>query len=335
MSSSQASQNDKEWDKLQNKLDASFLQSSAWQSFHNSLSAQTYRLSGDGWTCLLIKKQSRYWSYLFAPYGPTLSDETMLGSALKAITALAKAEAIDWLRLEPTKGVSVNSDFSSQLSKYGAKKAPKSVNPSLTRIVDLSPNEDDLLAKISSSTRTFIRKNNRQPVLDYVTSYDPKDMRLFVDMLDKVSARNKVSFHPDPSQYYVKQARALMPHKKMRLEIATKDNKALACAVMHDYNQTTTYAYAASYPEARKYSASALLLWQAISNAKKIGLTKLDLFGIAPPGADANHPWHGFTAFKEKFGGEVINHGGTWDIPLTRRYHIYTSLLKATRLVGK
>ncbi|CAN5675423.1 hypothetical protein BH23PAT1_BH23PAT1_4470 [soil metagenome] len=327
-------QSDQEWDKLQSSLDASFLQSSAWAKFQSVLPAQSFRLNGEGWTCLLIKKRSRFWTYLFAPYGPTLGKEANLVDALRSITAFAKENKIDWLRLEPTKGISTNSDLSQQLKKAGATPAVRSVNPSLTRIVDISAPEEALLSSISSSTRTFIRKNDREPVLTYKTSYDPDDMKHFVEMLGEVSARNNVNFRPDSATYYTKQAQALMPSKNLRLEIALKDNKPVACAVMHDLNKTTTYAYAASYPEARKYSASALLLWQAIKNAKKLGIENLDLFGIAPREADKSHPWYGFTAFKEKFGGEVISHGGTWDVPLTYRYRIYRTLLMATRLIA-
>jgi lipid II:glycine glycyltransferase (peptidoglycan interpeptide bridge formation enzyme) len=39
---------------------------------------------------------------------------------------------------------------------------------------------------------------------------------------------------------------------------------------------------------------------------KARGCATYDLLGIAPPDAPPDHPWQGISAFKEKFGGEVV-----------------------------
>jgi lipid II:glycine glycyltransferase (peptidoglycan interpeptide bridge formation enzyme) len=67
-------------------------------------------------------------------------------------------------------------------------------------------------------------------------------------------------------------------------------------------------------------------------NAKHRGMQHMDLFGIAPDDAPASHPWQGFSAFKKKFGGSVVQHAGTWDIPLTGKYRLYSSAQRARKI---
>ena len=152
-------------------------------------------------------------------------------------------------------------------------------------------------------------------------------------MLASVSKRNRVYFFPD--EYFKKQAKLLMPAGVMHIELAFQDSKPIAASIIHDYGQLANYTYAASFPEARKTSASALLLWQALLNAKTRGIKKFDLHGLAPDNAPHTHPWYGFTSFKKKFGGQTVEHAGTWDIPLTSRYRLYRVSVKARAAVRK
>lgn len=324
--------NDNSWDAHQQKLDASFLQSTAWEEFQQSLGHKVHKIDEADWSCLLIEQHSRTRRYLFAPYGPTLVSREILPEALKKIAEFGRQQKVHWVRIEPCLGLSTDSNFSDVLKKNtGTKvvKAHKQIDPLFTRILDLTPDEQNILATISSSTRSLIRKHTREPVLEFKTSTDPSDMQLLIDMLQTVSTRNNVFFHP--KEYFLKEAELLMPRGEMRLEFALKDNQPIACIAMNDFNNVTTYTYAASLPEARQFSASALLLWQAIINAKDRGMTRLDLFGVAPDDASPSHPWYGFTAFKKKFDGVTVHRGQTLDIPLSPRYYLYRAAVKAIR----
>ena len=142
-------------------------------------------------------------------------------------------------------------------------------------------------------------------------------------MLGHVTDRKNVFFFSD--EYFTKQAEVLMPAGMMHLEIALKDGKPVASALFHDFSDKSSYTYAASLPEARETNASALLLWQAMLNAKERRLKKMDLFGIAPDNAQPSHPWHGFSSFKKKFGGEVVAYSGTWEFPISAKYRLYAA----------
>jgi lipid II:glycine glycyltransferase (peptidoglycan interpeptide bridge formation enzyme) len=318
------------WDALQNKLGASFLQSTGWGEFQAKSGNQPHYLLGDGWSCLLASRRTAVGKYLFAPYGPSLQTAAKLDDALKSIRALAKSESADWVRLEPT--ITYDSAAGS-LKKQGARRAPKNVEPSLTRVVDLSPEHDELLASLSQTTRNIIRRSYKNGSLGFKTSSDPDDMAIFSHMLATVASRNRVGFYD--SEYYSRQARILMPMGMMRLEVAYLGDKPVGTAVIHDYAKASSYTYAASLPEARDLNVSALLLWQAMLNARSRGMEKMDLFGIAPDNAPASHPWAGFSSFKKKFGGTVIEHAGTWDIPISGKYRLYRIGSRARRLAGR
>lgn len=312
------------WDAQAAELDASFLQSSLWSRFQEASGLPVHRLQGKGWACLLIERGSQSHRYLLAPYGPTLKQAEAYAEAIRSITAFAREHGAQWVRLEPTFGITSDTPAADLQAPDGitARPAAKQLNPHYTRIVDLSPAEDVLLASISSSTRSVIRKLNKNGELSYRTSRDPADMQLFLDMMHTVSNRNQVQFHPDG--YYLQQAETLMPGGHMRLELALQGDKPVAGIVMHDFNKVATYTYAASLPEARELNASALLMWNgAIVNSKAQGAATLDLFGVVPDDTPPDHPWYGFSSFKRKFGGRVVERAVTTDLPLSFQYYPY------------
>ena len=317
------------WDSRQLKLRASFLQSSPWADFQRRQGHKIHFLDDKDWSCLLIERQTPMGRYLFAPYGPTLAKPSSLKKCIERLKAYASQAGADWLSLEPMMADNGSGALREDLALLGGKKVHNR-EPDLTRILNLSAPAEEILAGVSQSTRSFIRKNQRERLLSFRTSTDTGDIKLFTDMLGHVTNRNKVFFFT--YEYFQRQAEILMPAGMLRMEIALKDGQPVAAALFHDYGETSSYTYAASMPEARQTSASALLLWQALLNAKERGMKHLDLFGIAPDDASASHPWYGFSSFKKKFGGEIVAYAGTWDFPLSPKYHLYRA---ARRLRAK
>lgn len=323
----------KDWDKQQIKLGASFLQSGLWGEFQSVVDVTPHFISGAGWSCLLLQKRNRIGTYLFSQYGPTVDSAKALEESLKFMANYGRQLGAAWLSLEPMSRQLPADEIRQLLLKYGARPAVRHREPDLTRIVDLTPSADDLLASISQSTRSLIRKNQREKLVTFKSSTNPKDISIFTQMLRSVSERKNVWFYND--SYFKKQAELLMPAGVMRLEIALLGGQPVACALFHDFDQTSTYTFAGSLPGARKTNASALLLWQALLNAKDRGMKQVDLYGIAPDGAPASHPWAGFTAFKAKFGGHIEQYAGAWDIPLNSRYRAYQAAHRVRKIIKR
>ncbi|HVS78984.1 MAG TPA: peptidoglycan bridge formation glycyltransferase FemA/FemB family protein [Candidatus Saccharimonadales bacterium] len=323
----------RQWDEQQAARGASFLQSAPWGQFQASIGHPAHYIMEKDWSCLLLQRRTAVGSYLLAQYGPTLPAPGSLGAALAGLKAYAAQHGADWLRIEPMLPNGQGAGLEPELARLGARRASHNVEPALTRILDLKPSAEELLASISSTTRSFIRKNQRENFISFKTSVDPADVPSFATMVNSVAGRKGVGFFP--ADYYQKQAEILMPLKRLYLELAYAGDRPIGGIMMHDFGKLSSYTYAASLPEARQQNVSALLLWQALINAKARGMERLDLFGVAPDDAPPSHPWYGFSAFKRKFGGELVEHAGTWDVPITAKYKVYRSAEKTKRLLRR
>lgn len=60
-----------------------------------------------------------------------------------------------------------------------------------------------------------------------------------------------------------------------------------------------------------------LAWWAAISAAAQAGCRDFDLWGVPPPGAGPDHPWHGLGFFKSEFGGDEVTYPGAWELVLS------------------
>ena len=86
----------------------------------------------------------------------------------------------------------------------------------------------------------------------------------------------------------------------------------------------------------RKLPATYAIINEAIKDAKKKNLKKLDFWGIAPDGAPKPHPWAGFTSFKKSFGGEEQKYAGTYDLIFKpQKYKLYQNFRKLNRAIRK
>ncbi len=319
---------DASWDTLQNTLGASFLQSSGWAAFQSRLHVSTARFHGDGWSALCLEHTTPVGKYWYLPYGPTATSDAVLVKALKNIAAKAKAEHVTWLRVEP-----INST-AKPLNKLfpAAVKTPQRLNPMHTICNDLTEDEATMRSRLTPNKRNLVNRGTKRG-LQFEESANPDDIAIFLDMMHEVERRTGARFHEE--QYYIEQAKELMPKGMLTLEIARgPENQPLSTTILVRYQGTISRLYAASYQEARKYEAGVGLDWHTMLAAKSAGLHTYDFFGAAAPDADENDPYAGFTRYKAEFGGAYVTHGGTWDIPLdAKRYLLYTVLRRIQKLI--
>ncbi|HEX5456275.1 MAG TPA: peptidoglycan bridge formation glycyltransferase FemA/FemB family protein [Candidatus Saccharimonadales bacterium] len=303
-------------------------QTDEWAEFQKALGKDAVRLKGKGWSCLLIRQSTKLGDYWLTPYGPFLKDKDVLPEALGTIRTEAKRRSLSWVSVEPFgNGLYYNA------RKLGLKKAGKAYNPAYTVVNDLSLAEAKRWSALSATFRNLINRAEKRG-LSFRTSTEPKDIKLFTDMLGEVASRKKISLHN--ADYFKKQAEILMPKGAAFLELAYYEKKPVAGAIILQSGKVGHYAYAGSHPEARKAEAGTVLVWQAMQNALGRGVRWFDLFGVAPPGAPTSHPWAGFSTFKRKFGGEDIALGGTWHLPVNPgRYRAYRASLPLMRRLQK
>ena len=315
---------DQDWDEVVKQLDGSFLQSSVWGQFQQSQGREILRSSGEGWCWQGSVRRSHGLNYLMCSYGPAAVDRKSFNLAVESIVQVSKEAKLDFARVEPQLKAA-----SSLLESQGAVQIGEA-DPMHTRVIDLKQDEDQLRKALSSGHRNLINGTQRRGI-SIRTSASSTDLNHFLRMLGDTAKRSGVTFYPD--DYFRKLFEVLSSKEAAVLYIAAVQGEPVAAAIFYDWNGIRYYAHAGAYQELnRKAKASVSLVWQAIIDAKGAGMTKFDLWGVAPEG-DPDHPLASLSKFKQAFGGEPVEYAGTWDIPL-RRYK-YGSYRVYRRLKGR
>ncbi len=293
-----------------------FLQSPAWKTFQTILGREVISDAGNGWDYQAIVESGTGNIRLYSPYGPSVTSAKAFDAAITSLKAKAIARHASFIRIEPIGPITAI-----DLRQRGFKPVTyQQLQPAHTQIIDLTPSKDDILAQMSQNSRNLTRNYAKKGITIH-TSHDPKDISILTSLLVGVSSRNNI--HTHDAAYYTAQATALFPTKNAVLYYATIHGIPVAASLAYDDATTRYYAHAAADDAYRKFSVGTALLGQMILDAKDKGLTRFDLYGIAPTD-DAHHPWAGFTKFKQSFGGTPLTYVGTWDLPLKPlAYYLY------------
>jgi lipid II:glycine glycyltransferase (peptidoglycan interpeptide bridge formation enzyme) len=217
----------------------------------------------------------------------------------------------------------------------GLRKAPGDLLPPDTILVDLDANEDAILERMKPKTRYNIRLAGRRGV--EVRRGSIRDLELWNTLYRETARRNQITPHGQhffaplltsdhskrlhPAQDMMVDGHQddqlpqdLSDREEARLLIAEKNGVPLAAMFMSVSSDQASYLYGASSGEHRELMAPYALQWAAIQEARKVGCTSYDLFGVAP-GPDPEHPMYGLYQFKRGFGGRLLHRQGAWDYP--------------------
>lgn len=215
--------------------------------------------------------------------------------------------------------------------------SPMRVQPPDTVLVDLHPEDADLLAAMKSKTRYNIRLAERRGVeveiLPWHTTAEPRRHEAFAQwyrLYEETARRDRITIHP-PGYYRrvldlavstgisdtadAPESAASSHAPVLTLFRATHEKQELGGIITVSWGGTTTYLYGASADHKRNLMASYLLQWTAMRHARAAGDGTYDLFGI-PPAEDPEHPMHGLYRFKTGFGGSIVHRAGAWDYPV-------------------
>lgn len=298
-----------------------FLQSSHWAAFNVKLGKQVFYANGDGWQCLAIIEPSKSGKRIYAPYGPFAANKKNLLAAIEALKKLARQQKAMFARIEP-----IVASGKINLAEFGLKPALKSIQPPQTLILDITKSQEEILAGFTPTNRNLCRTAANKG-LSFKASSDPADVKYLLKMVHDVATHTGIKQHSD--DYYMIMAESLLPRGAGKIYIAFAGKDAVGAAFVFDSPTTRYYAHAGNLLSARKLHPGAPLLATMIFDAKSQGQKNFDFVGVAPSGADQTHPWMGFTKFKKSFGGEYKQYLGTWELPISGKYHIYRSAYQA------
>ncbi len=179
------------------------------------------------------------------------------------------------------------------------------IQPAHTLITNLSISTDALLTNMHEKTRYNIRLAEKKGVKIEMRSASIDEVW---PVFEATASRDEFRLHG--KEYY----RKMIECGVAFLAVATHENDLLAANILIDFGDTRTYLHGASSNVKRNFMAPYLLQWELMKDAKSLGMTSYDWWGVAPTDAPASHPWAGISRFKRGFGGEEVSYPVAVDV---------------------
>ena len=253
----------------------------------------------------------------YIPKGPVVArKDVQQTNSLRALNALWEAihcrsrrmRAIS-LKVEPEWYEEETSPHDRLLAQ-GLRPSKECIQPRRTIIVDLRPDEEQLLAGMKSKWRYNIRLSVRKGVI--VREGTTGDMATFYDLMRITGERNGFGIHS--RNYYRRALELFAPSGRAVLYMAYYRDLPLAGLIAYAFNRQSWYMYGASSNEHRELMPNHQLQWRAMQWAKSKGSTQYDLWGIPDTKTDSpTASLAGVQRFKEGFGGRVVRYAGAYD----------------------
>jgi lipid II:glycine glycyltransferase (peptidoglycan interpeptide bridge formation enzyme) len=281
---------------------------------------------------------------LYAPKGPLLdwSDAALRGRVLDDLQALARRTGAIFVKADPDVllGTGVPGEAEAveaatgqavraELGRRGWLDSQDQIQFRNTVLLDLSPAEDEMLARMKQKTRYNVRLAEKKGVSVRVGT--AQDLPLLYKMYAETSVRDGFvirdeGYYQTVWQTYMKPA-AISGQPSAEPLIAEVEGQPVAAIFLFYFAGRAYYLYGMSRDAHREKMPNHLLQWEAMRRAKSKGCTAYDLWGAPDEFAESDSLW-GVFRFKEGLGGQVIRTLGAWDYPASPLlYKMYTQVI--------
>lgn len=282
---------------------------------------------------LLVRGINRLpWTVAYVPKGPLLdwSDADGAEQVLRDVEAYARRSRAMFVKIDPDVSPEApdGQALLGLLKRRGWKPSAEQIQFRNTALLDLTPDEEALLAGMKSKWRYNVRLARRRGVQVVHGGLD--DLSTFYGLYLETGRRD--GFIVRPFGYYAETWRTFMEPvddqaPSAHLLMAQVAGEPLAGLMLFRFGRTAWYLYGASSSQQRQLMPNHLLQWEAIKLACSLGCDTYDLWG-APDVLDEVDPMWGVWRFKEGFGAQFAPHIGAWDCPLSPlAYWGYTRLM--------
>jgi lipid II:glycine glycyltransferase (peptidoglycan interpeptide bridge formation enzyme) len=183
------------------------------------------------------------------------------------------------------------------------------IQPQHTRIVKLMPAEQ-LLTTFRHGRRYNIRTGLKRGVV----VEEGKDAAELARQSAAVERRESINL---PDKRYYELLLDLLPWCRTYTAFSPDPREPLATVLVAGHGGRAYSLFAGRSGARRELMGNDLAWWSAISNAAAGGCDDFDLWGVPPPDAGPDHPWHGLGFFKSEFGGEEVGYVGAWELVLS------------------
>jgi peptidoglycan pentaglycine glycine transferase (the first glycine) len=295
--------------------------------------------------CLVLKRTVSFrrlfqTNVIYAPKGPFFdwSKEFLRERVLDDLQSFAKKQGAIFLKIDPDillgTGIPQSKDaredndgqaVMSELKRRGWRYSSDQIQFKNTVLIDLSPSEEEMLARMKQKTRYNIRLAEKKGVTVRVGTQ--ADLPMLYQMYAETSVRD--GFVIRDEGYYQTVWQTFMQSSEPNAEplIAEVNGEVVAAIFVFYFSKRAYYVYGMSRNLHREKMPNYLLQWEAMKRSKAHGCLVYDFWG-APDKFNESDPLWGVFRFKEGLGGEVIRTLGAWDFaPNPLWYKMYSEII--------
>jgi lipid II:glycine glycyltransferase (peptidoglycan interpeptide bridge formation enzyme) len=250
------------------------------------------------------------WRLGYVPRGPIgqLEDPAVRAALLDALRGLGSSERVATLKVDPE--ATPDSELGAALLASPWRASAK-VQPPRTRLIDLAPDEETLLANLSKKHRQYVHKAERAGVTVEHLDASADQATTAVALADfyriYTHTAERAGFVARVAEYYQTVWRLFAPGGHARLSFASLDGARVATLFHFTCGDRAAEAYGGMTDAGADSRANYLLKWEAIRSFRASGYAVYDLWGLATGG---------IAQFKEGFGGHQVDYVGARDLPL-------------------
>ena len=295
-------------------------------------------------------------SVLYVPKGPLLQDwsnKILREKVLLDLRSFARNRGALQIKIDPDVSVGkgepgledsssdpLGQSFEKELSEAGWRFSTEQIQFRNTYLINLEPEEEQILNRMKSKTRYNIRLSDRKGIK--VRLGDRSDLKGLYKMYADTAVRGGFTIRGE--EYYQTLWQSFMGDNlalsdpRAQPIIAEVDDVPVAGAVLFCFGKRAWYLHGMSLPEHSEKMPTYQVQWEGIRWAKSQGCIIYDMWGAPDQFNEADSMW-GVYRFKRGFGGEVYRTIGAWDYPVKPTlYRIYTNMipliLKGMRSIG-
>jgi lipid II:glycine glycyltransferase (peptidoglycan interpeptide bridge formation enzyme) len=200
------------------------------------------------------------------------------------------------------------------IENAGLVKTPNLQPNDSTALLDITPEENQLLRNLHSRGRNAVRRAIREGV--EVHNVDPTEenfQAMYALMTTTVEAKSQVRVRE--YDYYQQFWTNFIKRGQGRLMFVYENGVPSVGAFVINYGRKGTYKDGGSLQKRSQYGDSHLVQWTAINQLKELGCTEYDFCGTPPSDQlkDTSNPFHGLGLFKTSFSKTVTDFVGCYD----------------------
>lgn len=245
----------------------------------------------------------------YIPRGPVASEENR-GVVLEALAEFARHH------YKPV-AMTIEPDWETMPEVEDWQRSANTILIPRTLVLDLTKSEQDLLAHMSKKTRQYVRKSERGGVQIRMTK-SGEDIAACLEIYKQTAARAGFALHND--DYYEDIAAKMGDHSQVFM--ATYEGRAVAFLWLAVSAETAFELYGGMNDEGQELRANYILKWEAIRRFKEWGIRRYDMNGLLNDGV---------SKFKQGFADHETMLAGTFDLPLSPLYPVWTKGLPAAK----